>query len=151
MLITAGIGSNKPQMLSLYPHYIWRDHRGVTVSKGLLLCVSSFFALILFMNRLALQGGWVCFQFSPLPCPGKHHFQNQTNKIKNIFLKHRFLCCSPQYLSPLFYVSNFILKDLQWYQNIGNPEQTLLLLKAEAKHCWPSAGSNSVKINQSNN
>lgn len=99
-------------------------------SEGLWLCDSSFFALlILFVDRPALQGGWVCFQFSPLPCPEKQHFQNQTNKTPakkfNFFppvADHSFPLNIPLHL----YVY-IILKLLQWYQSVTaslNPEQT---------------------------
>lgn len=49
-----------------------------------IVCLLSLCTLILFMDRLTLRGGWVCFQFSPLPCPEKRHFQNQTNKSQKM-------------------------------------------------------------------
>lgn len=78
-------GQRGHEWVSLYTHYCGGDDRAVPISEGLLLCVSLFFALQYSsrpdQTRPALQGGWVCFQFSPLPCPGKHHFQNQTERV----------------------------------------------------------------------
>lgn len=109
-------GQRGDEWVSLYTHYCGGDDRGVPISEG--LCVSSFFALQHFsrpdQTRPALQGGWVCFQFSPLPCPGKHHFQNQTERVLLFFLfsfskrkeKKKFSDW-PQCLSPSFHVSDF--------------------------------------------
>lgn len=60
------------------------------------LCLVSLCTLILFMDRRALQGGWFCFQFSPLPHPEKQHFQNQTNKTRKKWSTIIYLFNTPQ-------------------------------------------------------
>lgn len=62
-------------------------------------------------TRPALQGGWVCFQFSPLPCPGKHHFQNQTHKKKKG--KKDFSVTGRNVCLPRFMYLTFILEAVQ--------------------------------------
>lgn len=57
-----------------------------------------------------LQGGWVCFQFSPLPRPEKQHFQNQTNKTK----KMRYHYFFSDHSVPLGILAHFkYLHDLE--------------------------------------
>lgn len=81
------------------------------------MCLLILCTLILFMNRLALQGGWVCFQFSPLPCPGKRHLQNRTNKIKKkqtIFLLLATMFISLVFMCLTLFFEGFSVTSTYW-------------------------------------
>lgn len=113
---------------------------GTVVVSLLILCT-----LTLFVDRLALRGGWVCFQFSPLPRPEKRHFQNQTNKTKK--MSYNYFFSAAHHSVPLAHFT--CLHDFEPFAVISvyrvatRIQIKPKLLTAEDNQIWASASNNS--------